>query len=66
MSTTEQRHAGPDAPRTAAADGGSARTPSRRVAVAAAQVIVATDRKLGRETPEEVRRLARGSLRRSA
>lgn len=66
MSATEQRRSGSEARRSTTSGAGAARTPSRRVAVAAAQVIVATDRKLGRETPEDVRRLAEGSLRRSA
>ena len=56
MSTVEQHPTG----------GRSRPAPSRRVAVAAAQVLVAADRKLGRDTPEDVRRLAESRPRRTA
>lgn len=59
MTTTEHRPSGPD-------EGAARRAPSRRVAVAAAQVLVAADRKLGRETRPDVLRLAAGSTRRTA
>ena len=59
MTTTEHR-----SPRGASED--PARCVPRRVAVAAAQALVAADRKLGRETRAEVLRLAAGSTRRTA